>query len=90
MAGRGRPPGFVMTAEHRAKIANSQILKRLIDHVEGKTEMTPTQVSAGLGLLKKVMPDMTATEITGAEGGPVQIAGVELAFIRPNNPPADG
>jgi hypothetical protein len=61
---RGRKPGFVMSDEHRTKIANSQILKCLVEHVEGKREMSATQVSAGLGLLKKVMPDLSSAENT--------------------------
>lgn len=63
--GRGRQPGFRMTDEHRAKIANSQILKALIEHVEGIREMSASQVSAGLGLLRKVMPDLSAVEHSG-------------------------
>lgn len=65
MSTRGRKPGFRMSDEHRTKIANSQILKCLIEHVEGVREMTATQVTAGLGLLKKVMPDLSATELSG-------------------------
>lgn len=53
-----------MTDEHRTKIRNSRILKCLIDHVEGKLEMTSTQVTAGLGLLRKVMPDLSQTDST--------------------------
>jgi hypothetical protein len=52
-----------MTDEHRTKIGNSQILKCLLDHVEGKREMSATQVSAGLGLLRKVMPDLSSAEL---------------------------
>lgn len=52
-----------MTDEHRTKIANSQILKVLIEHVEGKREMSATQVSAGVALLRKVMPDLTSVEM---------------------------
>lgn len=59
---RGRKPGFRMTEEHRAKIKNSNILNALIEHVEGRREMSSSQVSAGLGLLKKVMPDLTHAE----------------------------
>lgn len=59
---RGRKPGFVMSDEHRVKIQNSNILNALIEHIEGKREMSATQVSAGLGLLKKVMPDLSAAE----------------------------
>jgi hypothetical protein len=65
---RGRKPGFRMTDEHRTKIANSQILKCLIEHVEGKREMSGSQVTAGVALLKKVMPDLQSTELTGADG----------------------
>lgn len=60
---RGRKPGFQMGEEHRLKIQNSNILSVLLDHVEGKREMSATQVSAGLGLLRKVMPDLSSAEI---------------------------
>lgn len=51
-----------MTDDHRDKIKNSNILNALIEHVEGKREMSATQVSAGLGLLRKCLPDLTAAE----------------------------
>lgn len=59
---RGRKPGFAMSDDHRTKIANSQILKALVEHVEGKRDMSASQVSAGLGLLRKVLPDLQAVE----------------------------
>lgn len=66
MAGqRGRKAGFVMSDEHRAKIQNSFILSRLIRHVEGKIELSATQVTAGLGLLRKIMPDLAAVAHSG-------------------------
>ena len=65
MAERGRSPGFVMSAEHRVKIQNSNILNALIGHAEGDREMSPTQISAALGLLKKVLPDLSAVTIDG-------------------------
>ncbi len=55
-----------MGAEHRSKIGNSRILSRLIGHVEGTDELSATQVTAGLGLLKKVMPDMTESMVKGS------------------------
>lgn len=64
MADRGRKPGFRMSEEHRVKIQNSNILNALVEHVEGKREMSATQVSAGLGLLKKVLPDLSASDNT--------------------------
>lgn len=59
---RGRSPGFVMSDEHRVKIQNSNILNALIEHVQGDREMSATQVSAGIALLRKVMPDLSAAE----------------------------
>jgi len=54
-----------MSVEHRVKIQNSNVLNALIEHAEGKREMSASQVSAGLGLLKKVMPDLSAKTISG-------------------------
>ena len=57
-----------MDDSHRVKIQNSNILTALIKHVEGTQEMSATQVSAGLGLLRKVMPDLQQTALTDADG----------------------
>jgi hypothetical protein len=71
MTARGRKPGFVMSEHHRDKIRNSNILNALVEHVEGKREMSGSQVTAGLGLLKKIMPDLASTEHTGPDGGEI-------------------
>lgn len=73
MASRGRTPGFVMSDAHRDKIRNSNILNALVEHVEGKREMSASQVTAGLGLLRKIMPDLAATQHTGEDGGPIAL-----------------
>ena len=73
MAGKGRKAGFQMGAEHRSKIGNSRILSRLIRHAEGKEEMKPTEVTAALGLLDRVMPKLKQTELTG---------GIEATIVR--------
>lgn len=54
-----------MSNEHRVKIQNSNILRALIEHAEGKRDMSTSQVTAGLGLLKKALPDLTAVELSG-------------------------
>jgi hypothetical protein len=69
MAQRGRQPGFRMSDEHRVKIQNSNILNALIEHAEGRREMSSTQVTAGLGLLDRVMPKLQATTIEGTGDG---------------------
>ena len=73
MAQRGRRPGFVMSPEHRAKIQSSNILNALIEHVEGGREMSSTQVTAGIALLKKVLPDLQSVEHKGDADSPVGI-----------------
>lgn len=83
MAGRGRPPGFKMTEAHRTKIANSQILKRLIEHVEGKVDMSATQVTAGLGLLRKVMPDISEATVKGDADAPLVVT--QIALVAPRD-----
>lgn len=64
MAPRGRQPGFRMSDAHRVKIQNSNVLNALVEHVEGKREMSSTQVTAGVALLKKVLPDLAQTDVT--------------------------
>lgn len=82
MAKPGPAPGIRLTQAHRDKIAKSKILQRLIDFAEGVegVEMEPHRVTAALGLLKKVMPDMTENMIKGeGENGALQIQIVRLA-----------
>lgn len=73
MAPRGRPAGFRMSDEHRVKIQNSNILNALIEHVDGRREMSASQVTAGIALLRKVLPDMQAIQHSGEDGGALKI-----------------
>lgn len=70
---RGRSPGFTMSPEHRVKIQNSNVLNALIEHVEGRRDMSSTQVTAAIALMKKVLPDLAAVEMTGEDGGPMEV-----------------
>lgn len=51
----------------RAKIQAAQLINRLTNHVLGKLRkpMEASQVTAALGLLKKALPDLSATNIQG-------------------------
>jgi len=66
----------------RSRIQAGVIADRLKKHVLGQIDMSPSQVTAGLGLLKKCVPDLAQTEISGAGGGDIivkvvhQLAGV--------------
>jgi hypothetical protein len=88
---RGRPPGFRMSNEHRVKIQNSNILNALIEHAEGTREMSASQVSAGLGLLKKALPDLQTLTLQGDEdGGPITIETIKRVIVDPRNPDSEG
>lgn len=65
-------PSYAMTNAHRDKIKNSNILNALIEHAEGTREMRASQVTAGLGLLDRIMPKLATTTIEGTgEGGAI-------------------
>jgi hypothetical protein len=57
-----------MTADQmdqlRQLISGRKIIKALENSIFGAEEMQPHQVSAALGLLRKVLPDLAATEHT--------------------------
>lgn len=88
MAPRGRQPGFVMSAEHRDKIRNSNILNALVEHATGAREMSATQVSAGLGLLKKIMPDLAAMQLSGDDENPVSVV-TKVELVAPSDDSKD-
>ncbi|MCK5602766.1 hypothetical protein KAR91_12875 [Candidatus Pacearchaeota archaeon] len=61
-------------AKTRERIQTTQIVKRLMQHVVAKPEiedgvvivkdlMTQSQVTAALGLLRKVLPDLTSVAV---------------------------
>lgn len=55
----------------RQKIRASQLINALQNHVLGKTEMTASQVTAGLGLLKKCIPDLQHSTLSDSDGKPL-------------------
>lgn len=68
-----------MSHAHRVKIQNSNILKALMDHVDGKRDMNATQVTAGIALLKKVLPDLQSIELSGNPDSPIEtVTRIEL------------
>lgn len=68
----------------RRKIRKSGVLDALIDYVEGKRDLSSSQVSAALGLLRKSIPDLSnhahsgvvesvKNEIFSAHAAPIEI-----------------
>ncbi len=52
----------------KEKIRASQLINALQNHVLGKRKMDPSQVTAGLGLLKKCVPDLAQLNGGGENG----------------------
>ena len=85
MAARKGETSYRMSNAHRDKIANSNILNALIQHAEGKREMSSTQVTAALGLLDRVMPKLAATTIEGGENALELVHRIERVIVGTKN-----
>lgn len=59
----GRPKGIWTPEIVRGRIKTGLLAQRLQNHGLGKVEMTPTQVTAALGLLRKTLPDLSQTDL---------------------------
>jgi hypothetical protein len=69
----------------REKIRTSQLINRLNSLVSGEIDpasMPPHAVTAALGLLKKVLPDLQATTISGDQDNPLRVA-PDLSRLNP-------
>lgn len=65
MAARLNPRHQAMVID---KIKASQLINALQKHVLGKNKMAPSQVTAGLGLLKKIVPDLAHSVMSNPDG----------------------
>lgn len=81
----GRPMNKLHQDDVRKKIQASQLLNRLTDHAFGEVELSQSQIKAIEILLKKSLPDLSAVELTGAGGGPVEsvlnVSGLSTAAL---------
>lgn len=73
----------------RRKIRESGVLDALIDYVEGKRDLSSSQVSAALGLLKKSVSDLStyanSAEAEGLRNGRLvaDAAPIEICIVDP-------
>ena len=58
-----RKKRITLSDEWRQKISASMICNRLISHIKGEIELTPTQIQAANILLRKVVPDLAAISV---------------------------
>lgn len=72
-----------LTDAWKAKIQVSVISGRLYDHMQGLCDMSPTQIKAADILLKKLVPDLGRTEVTGpGEGGAHVFQVIERRIVK--------
>lgn len=46
-------------AADRQKITDAGVLEILLDHVRGRCDLSPSQITTAFGLLKKILPDLS-------------------------------
>jgi hypothetical protein len=69
----------------RSKIQTGMIIEKLSNHILNGDEMTSTQVSAALGLLKKTTPDLSAIEHQGEVDHNVKVSQIQLVALDDNS-----
>jgi len=95
--GRGRPPGSVNKATKTFRETVSRLLednaenvsKWLIEVAEGSVEKElKADPKGALTLLAQMAeyatPKLNRTEMTGDGGGPVEISGIQIKLVKPN------
>lgn len=95
--GRGRPPGSVNKATKTFRDTVSRLLednaenvsKWLIEVAEGSVEKElKADPKGALTLLAQMAeyatPKLNRTEMTGEGGGPVEISGIQIKLVKPN------
>lgn len=72
----------VLFEETRSKIQATQIVNRFNKYILGEDDvkMEPSQVTAGLGLLKFVLPSLQSTELSGDAENPLS-TDVKVTFV---------
>jgi hypothetical protein len=65
----------------REKIRASQLVNRLENHILDDLELSATQVTAALGLLKKCVPDLKASDDTLTVDGEIGVRQVVKEYV---------
>lgn len=75
----------------RDKIQATQLINRLENHALGEVELSQTQIKAIEILLKKSLPDLSSVELSGKDGGPIEMehSGLAPVYGKAVSPPAD-
>jgi hypothetical protein len=71
--------------EIRTKIQTTQLVKRLENYAlnDSEAEISSGRLKAIEILLRKSLPDLSATQLTGADGGAIEIEKIERVVVDP-------
>ena len=69
-----------LTDTWKARIQVTVLATRLYKHAQGEIEMTQTQIKAAEILLRKMVPDLARTELSGPDGEAIPV-GVKVSFV---------
>lgn len=68
----------------RMKIQASQLINVLQNHALGiSEELSATRIKAIEVLLRKSIPDLQSVEMSGPDGGPVEVTRIERLIVDP-------
>lgn len=70
----------LMREEMRLKIKTSHLLNILQNHVLENAKLSQTQIKASEILLRKCLPDLTATTLDASKGLVEAIKGIQVIF----------
>ena len=77
---------YKLDVKWKERIRIGVIMDRLIKCIHGELEMTPAQLKAADLVLKKVVPDLARTELTGDEENPIQtINTIKIEYVDPKH-----
>ena len=62
-----------LSEEWRERIRTAGILERLEKAAMGELEVSPAQLKAAEIVLRKTLPDLARTEVSGQDGGPQEL-----------------
>lgn len=67
----------------RERIQTSQLINRLQSYAKGEIELKTGQVKAIDILLRKTVPDLSAVQLTGQDGNPIETVNT-VKLVGPN------
>jgi hypothetical protein len=74
----------------RSKIQTSHLVRRLTMFANGEIDLSANQISAIKILLDKSLASLSATELTGADGGAIQTQALSVKYVEPENASTPG